>query len=213
MSDEVSDPLSFHNKDVEIVKRETIFRGFFQMEKVQLRYRLFGGGWSQLHTRELFVRNPAVAAIMYDPSGDLIGLVEQFRIGACGADHSPWLFEIVAGVEEPGEKSIEVITRELREEANVSPERLIPICDYFSSPGGSTESVMLFCALCDLSEVNGIHGLSEENENVRVWVQPAEEILSDLYSGRYNNAATLICLQWLKMNRTELVRKGSNDTP
>jgi ADP-ribose pyrophosphatase len=197
---------SFQSKsDVEVSHREIAYDGFFKMEKVQLRHRLFEGGWSQSITRELFVRGQAVAAIMYDPKNDLIGFVEQFRIGALSEGiETPWLYEVVAGMTERGEQPEDVIRRELVEEADMTPDELIYICDYYSSPGGTDESLTLYCALGDLTALGGIHGLPEEGEDIKVLVLPAEKVFRELYGGRFNNAATLICLQWLQFNRSKL---------
>lgn len=196
---------SFSSEDVAIESREVAYQGFFKMEKVALRHRLFKGGWTDTITREVFVRGHAVAALMYDPANRLIGLVEQFRIGATGTNQSPWLYEVVAGMTEPGEQPREVILRELIEEADMRPAELIPICDYFSSPGGTDETITLYCALGDLSQVGGVHGLADENEDIRVVVLPEAQVFDELYNGRYNNAATLICLQWLQHNRNSIV--------
>lgn len=197
----------FSADDVEIKSRNVVYQGFFKMEKVELRHRLFEGGWSGIIKREIFVRGQAVAAVMYDPVNKLIGLIEQFRVGAIGSNKSPWLCEVVAGMTEAGEKPQDVILRELNEEAGMRPEELIPICDYFSSPGGTDELLTLFCALGDLSHIGGIHGLAEENEDIKVMVLPEQTVLSDLYAGRYNNAATLICLQWLQLNLSDIAKK------
>ena len=70
----------------------------------------------------------------------------------------------------------------------------------------------LFCALSDLTELGGIHGLPEEGENIRVLALSATTAFEHLYTGRFNNAASLICLQWLKLNRTWL-QKTYNATP
>ena len=53
--------------DVEIVERETPFKGFFQVDRLTLRHRLYRGGWSPLLRRELFMRRDAAAALPYDP--------------------------------------------------------------------------------------------------------------------------------------------------
>ena len=174
------------------------------MEKIQLRHRLFSGEWSQPIHRELFVRGNAVAALMYDPVADTIGLVEQFRVGSFVGGGEAWLYEVVAGMTEAGETPEQVITRELYEEAGMQPKTLIPICEYFSSPGGTSERLHLFCALGDLSDISGIHGLDEESEDIKVHVVPAETALQQLYNGHFNNAATLICLQWLWIHRDGL---------
>jgi ADP-ribose pyrophosphatase len=244
---------SFTNEDVEVVGRDIVYRGFFKMKKLLLRHRLFAGGWSPTISREIFVRGQAVAAVMYDPSNHLIGLVEQFRVGALNklalgeealaesvigdpdavADNdkdnikapslnnsaktisspystantavdSPWLYEVVAGMTEPGETPEAVILRELFEEAGMVPAKLLPICQYFTSPGGTDETLVLYCALGDLTRVEGVHGLAGEHEDIRVLVLPEQVVFDDLYGGRFNNAATLICLQWLFVNRDKI---------
>ena len=198
-------PLRFQSDvAVKVSHRECVYQGFFKMEQVQLRHRLFEGGWSRAVTREVFIRGDAVAALMFDPKHDLIGLVEQFRVGALGDSRSPWLYEVVAGMAESGELPMDVIRRELLEEADMTPEKLIPICDYYSSPGGTDESLSLYCALGDLRSVSGIHGLPEEDENIQVVVLSANSVFEHLYDGRFNNAATLICLQWLQLHHAEL---------
>lgn len=201
----------FSASDVEVLSRQPGYQGFFRVDKVQLRHKLFAGGWSQPITREVFMRGQAVAAVIYDPNADQVGLVEQFRIGALDQANGPWLYEIVAGMTEAGEMPEAVITRELAEEAGVTASKLIPICDYFTSPGGTDESLTLFCALADLSEAGGLHGLAEEGEDIRVVVAPATEVFAQLYSGCFNNAATLIALQWLAMNRNQLRKQEYHD--
>ncbi len=191
-------------EDVEIVDRQWLYRGFFKVERFSLRHRLFAGGWGPKLQRELFVRGEAVAAVLYDPRRDLIGMVEQFRIGALAAGEPPWCKEVVAGMTEQGEEPEQVIVRELQEEAGVVPERLEYICNYLSSPGGSDEKLHLYCALADLTEVGGIHGLEQEGEDIRVEVLAAQQVFDAMLGGEYNNAASIICLQWLMLNRQRL---------
>ena len=90
------------------------------------------------------------------------------------------------------------------EEANITPYRLQYICEYLSSPGGSDEKLHLYCGLCDLSQAGGVYGLAEEGEDIRVHILVADEVFAELFGGRFNNAATLICLQWLQLNRAIL---------
>ena len=194
----------FSRQDVDIQQQSTVYRGFFRMDKLQLRHRLFEGGWSKLLGRELFRRGDAAAAIIYDPAMDSVGVIEQFRVGALNNTHGPWLLEVVAGMIADGETPDQVIVRELAEEAGVTPQRLLPICNYLSSPGGTDERVHLYCALCDLAQVGGIHGLTDEGEDIRVLVLPVASIWDTLYHGRFNNAATLISLQWLMAHRPQL---------
>lgn len=194
----------FSRVDVETLRQETLYKRFFSVEKVTLRHKLFKGGWSRDIERELFIRGEAVAVVIYDPQHDLIGLVEQFRIGALNEPHGPWCYEVVAGILEAGESPEDVARRELVEEGNLKPYHMEYICNYLSSPGGSDEKLHLFCGLCDLSQAGGIFGLPEEGEDIRLHVLPAEAVFAELLNGAFNNAAALICLQWLQMNRVRL---------
>lgn len=194
----------FSRDDVEIIRREELYKCFFRVEKVFLRHKLFNGGWGREIGRELFIRGEAVAVVLYDPVNDLIGLVEQFRIGAMDEPNGPWCYEVVAGMLEAGETPEEVARRELIEEANVSPYAMEYICNYLSSPGGSDEKLHLYCGLCDLSQAGGIFGLPEEGEDIKMHVLAAEDVFAELLEGAFNNAAALICLQWLQINRPRL---------
>ena len=49
--------------DVEVVEREACFRGFYQLDRLHLRHRLFAGGMGKLINRELFVRHDAVCVL------------------------------------------------------------------------------------------------------------------------------------------------------
>ncbi len=190
---------------VEIVKRWTTYEGFFRMEKFRLRHALFRGGMSAEMSRELFERGHAVAMLPYDPVRDELVLLEQFRIGAIDDPEGPWLTEIVAGMIKPGESPEEVARREAEEEAGCPVERLIHIRDYYVSPGGTSERITLYCGLIDAGEVaEGIYGLADENEDIRVLKVRYDEALRWVDEGRINSAAPIIALQWLMLNRREL---------
>lgn len=194
----------YQHEAVEVAARDVVYQGFFKMEKLRLRHRLFEGGWGDYIERELFVRGDAVAAILYDPRHDLIGLVEQFRIGALREEHGPWCLEVVAGMTKHGESPEEVILRELKEEADIKPDKLEYICNYLSSPGGTDEKLHLYCAISDLTNAGGVHGLDEEGEDIKVRVYTADAVFDAMLGGRTNNAATVIGLQWLQLNRERL---------
>ena len=194
----------FGLNDVQIFRRERVYDGFFKMDRLCLRHKLFDGGWGPELTRELLSRGPAVAAVLYDPVNDLIGLVEQFRVGCLDEPSGPWALEVVAGILDCGGTPEQAIRRELLEEAGISPRELRYICDYLSSPGGCDEKLYLYCDIADLSQAGGIHGLEAEGEDIRLCIHPAAEVFANLYSGSMNNAATLICLQWLQLHQDSL---------
>lgn len=192
--------------DVEILERKTLFQGFFRFEELKYRHRLYEGGWSETISREVLHRGEAIGAVLYDPLHDLIGLVEQIRPGAFTDPNGPWCLEVVAGMVDPGEDDLDaVVLREMREETGLVPQSIEYICHYMASPGGCTEKLHVYCALADLSDRHGgVSGLDAEGEDIRLLVMPAEAVFAELYSGRFNNAATMISLQWLQANRPKL---------
>ncbi len=197
--------MKMHRQDVELVERVNLCKSFFSLDKYRLRHRLFEGGWSDEITREVFARGQAAAVLLYDADADKVVLVEQFRTGAYAAgDESPWTLEAVAGVVEPGENVDDLVTREAREEADIAVNELIQIPGVYPSPGGSDEYVWLFCGLVDSSGAGGIHGKDDEGEDIRVVVMDRRAAMSAIEDGRINTAFTVVLLQWLALNMTDL---------
>ena len=187
--------------NVEIIDKTLRYKGFFEIVRYRFRHRLFAGGWSGEIEREVFERGHAVAVLPYDPAADAVVLIEQFRIGAFVGGMAPWQTEIVAGIIEEGEAPEDVARREAEEEAGAAIGALIPICRYLVSPGGASESVQLYCGRVDSKGLGGIHGLPEENEDIRVEVRPFAVALAALNAGAIGNAVTIVALQWLALNR------------
>ena len=195
---------TFSHSDYELIARERAFDGFFKLDRLRIKHRLFDGGWSLPLERELFVRDDAVCVLPYDPKADTVLLIEQFRIGALADNRSPWLLELVAGIVEPGETVDDVAHREAEEEAGATLGELEPICSYHVSPGGSHETIHLVCGLLDSDGLGGIYGLAEEGEDIRALVVPRQQAYQSVVEGSINNAATIIALQWLELNHTRL---------
>jgi ADP-ribose pyrophosphatase len=189
------------NTDVEILEKTVCFEGFFRIERYRLRHRLFSGDWSHPLVRELFERGHAAAVLPYDPIRDEVVLIEQFRVGALNAPGGPWLMEIVAGIIEADETTEYVVKRESIEEANCIITDLIPLYNFLVSPGGTTESVALFCGRVDTTHAGGVHGASEEGEDIKVHVVTVDTALALLQAGKINSVSAIIALQWLALNR------------
>lgn len=202
-------------KDVRISKRKTAFKGYFRVDRYRLSHRQFEGGWSAPTTREVFERGHAVGVLLYDPDRDVVVLIEQFRIGAYAGPPmfrsrrriSPWLMEIVAGIIEAGESPEIVARRETIEESGCEILDLVRICDYLVSPGGSTESVILFCARVRAPRHGSIHGIDDEHEDIRVHVVPTTRAFKWLDSGTACNSMIVIALQWFRANRERLRKR------
>lgn len=187
-----------------IINHEIIFQGYFRMEKFDLQHEQFAGDWTGTFQREIFERGSAVAVLPYDPIRDKVILIEQFRAGAIGTQQPPWLKEIVAGIIETGETQQDVARRETLEEAGCEIQRLEKICQYYVSPGGTTEQCALYCAQVDSTGAGGIFGLDHEFEDILVEAVDLEQARNWLEDGTINSAASIIALQWLLLNRDRL---------
>lgn len=193
--------------DFQIIEKSTLFQGYFRVDLYRFKHRLFAGGWSGEVRREVFERGHAVVVLPYDPERDAVVMIEQFRIGAAAAGLPMWQLEVVAGIIDQDETPESVARREAREEANCDIIDLVPVHHYLASPGGTSESVRLYCGRVDSRGLGGIHGLADEHEDIRVEVVPFAEARSRLESGRIGNASTIIALQWLALNREGLRRR------
>lgn len=192
--------------DVEIVSQDVIYQGHLKLLKYELKYRLFAGGWSPVIVRELFQSRHAVGVLLFDPIRDEIVLIEEFRLGTMG-QKSPWILELVAGIIEPNESVVDVAKRECQEEAGCDALDLIPMYEYWTSPGISTGKFSLFCGRVDASNAGGIFGLSHEHEDIRAHVFPKAFVYNALKTGEINNAATIIAVQWLQLHELDVKQK------
>ena len=190
----------FGQEDYRVESKETLFQGFFRITRTVITHRLFGGGWSAPLKRELFQRGDAVGVLLYDPNNHLIGLVEQFRIGAQRDRFGPWQYEVVAGMIDAGQTASEVALKECHEEAGLAVQELVPICDYLVSAGGTDEKMHLYCGLVDLRDRAGIFGLDTEGEDILLQVWTYDEVMQAQSEGLLNSAAVTIALLWLQLN-------------
>lgn len=205
----------FGKSDVEVLETTVCYAGFLRIDRVRLKCRLFEGGWSREFTREVLRREPGVGVLLYDPRLDKVLLVEQFRIGCLDDHHNgPWALELVAGLLEVDETPEDVAIRETHEETGLQIEGLLPVCEYYNSPGGSAEKMTIYCAGFDSAKAGGIFGVATESENIRSVVVSRQEALDAVAGGRINNAMSIIALQWLQLNleRTKTALLGQLDT-
>lgn len=202
----------FDRNDVEIGKIDNLYKGFFTLHGYQVRHKLFEGGWSDWFSREVLERGHAAAVLLYDPLRDQVVMVEQFRVGAYPTAESPWQLELVAGMlDKEGEDPEAVARREAGEEAGMTLQQVEKLYSYYPSAGGMTERIHLYVARVDASKASGIHGLASENEDILVHVLDREEALRLTQTGRIDNAAALIALQWLALNLESLRQRWLAD--
>ncbi|MEX3240855.1 ADP-ribose diphosphatase [Serratia quinivorans] len=210
MSHSLPSPVTLDENDVEIIARETLYRGFFSLNLYRFRHRLFNGDMSPEIKREIFERGHAAVLLPYDPVRDEVVLIEQLRIAAVDTSNSPWLLEMVAGMIETGESVEDVCRREAQEEAGVEVGRCKPVLSYLASPGGTSERLSIMVGEVDATTAVGIHGLEEEHEDIRVHVVSREQAYRWVEEGAIDNAASVIALQWLALHHESLRKEWAN---
>lgn len=161
--------------------------------------------------REIFERGHAAVLLPFDPVRDEVVLVEQIRIAAYDVSASPWLLEMVAGMIEEGESVEDVARREALEEAGLVVGRTKPVLSYLASPGGTSERLSIMVGEVDATTAEGIHGLADENEDIRVHVVSREQAYQWVEEGKIDNAASVIALQWLQLHYQTLRNEWKNE--
>ncbi|MCO6524741.1 MAG: ADP-ribose diphosphatase [Candidatus Schmidhempelia sp.] len=205
-------PIKFAKKDVLDLTKKTVYKGFFSLLEYRFKYRKFDGTISEEVSREIFERGQAVILLAYDTKLDAIVMVEQLRIAAIETEQTPWLLELVAGmVDHQGESLEQVARREAMEEAGITIGRIKSVMSYLASPGGLTEKLHVFIGEVDARDAKGVHGLAEENEDIKVHVISREQAYYWVENGMINNAASIIAIQWLQLHYQELQHEWDNN--
>ncbi|MCX7912245.1 MAG: NUDIX hydrolase [Dehalococcoidales bacterium] len=94
----------------------------------------------RMSSREIVEHAPCIAVIPVNENGEVL-LVRQFRKAV-----EKELLEIPAGGIDEGEDPETAVTREMREEIGMRPQRLLRLGGFYSSPGYSSEYLHLYLA-------------------------------------------------------------------
>ena len=190
---------TYNKKDYSIEGREHLYKGFIQVEKVQLRHRLFHQD-SMIPTiqRELIHRPEAAGVLIYNHQQQKFALIEQFRIGAIDDETSPWQLEIIAGVLDGDESAESCIRRESLEESGCELDALQHLFSFYPSAGACAELFHLYSAEAELPEHGGVFGMPDEGENIQLHILDYADIPELLTNGRLKNAPVIMALQWLQ---------------
>lgn len=199
-----SDAIQFGTQDYEVINREVVYQGVFRLVRNHIKQRLFDGGWSEVYIREVMERLSAAAILPYDPILDRVILIEQMRPGAMQDEKTPWMFEIPAGVLHAHDTPKQLAINEADEEAGCKILDIIPLSEFYVSPGGSNEYLWMFCGRIDATNVKGVHGLKHEHEDIRVHNLTFEEAIQKLNDGIIKTAPAILSLYWLQVNREKL---------
>jgi len=197
-------------KRVEIISHRCIFDDVFKIEDARLRFERHDGSMSEPVRRLKFERGESAAALVVNAERKSVYLTEQFRYPTL-EKAGGWLIEIMAGSIEEGETPIDCVRREIGEELGIDAdriERLDQVASFFVSPGGSSERIVLFCAVVtDAARIAAGGGVAAEGEDIKVLEWPLDEFLAKLQSCELTDAKTIIAGYWLKENLARIVRQ------
>jgi ADP-ribose pyrophosphatase len=190
---------------VEVISRRRLLDDFFKVDEAQLRFERHDGTMSGVVRRLNFERGDSAAALIVNPRKRTVYLVEQFMYPTL-EKAGGWITTVVAGMIDAGETPEQTIRREILEEAGFEAELIEPIAKFFVSPGGSSERIVLFCALVsDAARKSAGGGVASENEDIKVIETPLDAFLARLSSGELQDAKTIIAGYWLKDNLARIV--------
>jgi ADP-ribose pyrophosphatase len=192
--------------DIAEAARREPYAAYFAVEEYDLSFRRFDGGMSGTVTRAVFISGDAAVVLPYDPAGDRVLLIEQWRAGPYArGDRECWLIETVAGRIDGGETPEEAARREAQEEAGIALGALLPAGNYYPSPAAKGEYIYGFVGLADLSGTGaGFGGLDSESEDIRIHVVSFAQLMALVDSGEIDNGPLLILARWLDVNRAAI---------
>jgi ADP-ribose pyrophosphatase len=184
--------------DVVIESEQRVWSGRFPLDVVKFRQRRFDGAMSGTRTWEIWRRGHAAALLPYDPVADAVVLIEQFRFPAMAAGLDATLVELPAGLCEDNE--------------DLDADRVERVGGFLLTPGGSDEFCHLYVGRVvappvDGEGIAGFGGEISENEDIRVRVWDAEDVIQAAFAGCFMNSITVIALFWLASKRDWLRQK------
>jgi ADP-ribose pyrophosphatase len=139
------------------------------------------------------VRHPGAAAVVAllsaaDAADPAILLIRQYRYAAEGM-----IWEIPAGVLEPGEEPAACARRELREETGADADHFEPLTTIYTTPGFTDERIHLFLA----TGVRGGTAHPNADELIEVAARPLSAALGMVRDGEIRDSKTIIGLLYV----------------
>ena len=187
-------------KNVNVIDKKTLYRGFFELHQYTIKHKKHDGSWSEPIIREIFSGAHVATVLPYDPKAKKIILIDQFRPGLINNIHEPIIKEIVAGIIDKGESPEKAAIRECKEETGCVVNKLKKIFSYYPAPGSSHSYYHLFLAEVESFEGIRVLGQKDENEDILVRSYSINEVKTMLNDGKFINSVTLVALLWFYSN-------------
>jgi ADP-ribose pyrophosphatase len=195
--DEITDRVA----DVAFDEPQLLVKGFRPYRRYHVT--LTGAdGATIAQERDVLEGGKVIAVLPVDVARDEIVLIRQFRLPAHLGNGKGDLVEIVAGRVEQGETLAASARRECREEIGVAPSALVELFSCFTTPGLTDETVTIFLAAVDATQVPAHTRLGDEY--IRTLRVPIDAALTALQTNTIHNGPAIMALQWLALNRARL---------
>ena len=179
-----------------IINKKNLYSGFFSLNKYEFVHKKHNGEWTNTVEREVFSGAHVSTLLPYDPIKKEIILIQQFRAGILSRFDKNYLYEIVAGIIDEGEKPEETAKRECFEETGCEVKKIHPIQSYYPAPGSPESYYHLYLGQIQGFDGERIRGLEKENEDILVKSFKIEDVRKMLKEKKINNGLTLVALQW-----------------
>ena len=184
-----------------VCERVPLHEGFLRLYRYVFDIEKHEGG-RELITREVMERGDAVAVLGYDAQRDEVVLSNEFRPGVKAAGEYPYRDNLVAGAIDPGETAIDAAVREMHEEVGLELRQPLVIHHgAFVSSGGTSERIALVFGSLDTGNAGGVHGNSDEQEDILTVVLPARVFIARVRAGEINDLKTLVAGYWFAERR------------
>ena len=134
----------------------------------------------------------------------VFGSGETYDVSRTVIEDSPCLFELCAGFIDQGELSKDAAKREVFEESGLLVEQLEFVCDYWVSPGWTTERSYFYCAKVDSNLASETSGLPSESESTKTHCMDATSFIELADSGQLENHGILMAAFWFSKHRERL---------
>ncbi len=139
------------------------------------------------------VRHPGAAAVvplLSDPTGPdpQVLLLRQYRHAASGV-----IWEIPAGVLEPGEVPEDCARRELREETGATADDIRLLTSIYTTPGFTDERIYLYLATGLSIEDQSL----EADELIEVATRPLSTVMEMIRDGEIVDGKTIVALLYV----------------
>ena len=170
-----------------VLNSKTIFKG--KVVELSVDRVIEPGGLTA--DRELIHHQGSAVVLPLLPDGRIL-LVRQFRYAA----RKP-LWELVAGLLEPGEEPMEGARRELLEETGYRPESLRHLFTFYPSPGFLNERVHLF----EATGLTRSKAQPEADERIRLGRFTMTQLRQRLSANKIEDGKTLMAVLWLISRR------------